>query len=314
VATNTTLCAAQTSCATSSDCQGYLRCNASCVTGDCVGACDEQYAAGMDGGASQFEVFFSSLTQSACRAVCDVGTDWACIGRFNWPKAQATSLTLDVTLQDVGAALFGGPPIGPITIKVCDQFGCGEGVPADSQLRAKLKAQGFSSGQYTGTNGYLDLSTTPGALPPDAGTRIHHTLLYWGFPLSEAHGAIAAQIPVLSEDTWQNYLSLPRIVDDPSAGSIAALVVDCFGTAASGVVVGTIPPAGVAYYVNGALPTPTQSETDVGGKAEFFNVPPGSYVVTATPTVLGGQESARVTVSVQAGTLTEVGLGPTAPP
>jgi hypothetical protein len=310
LASSPALCAAQTSCATSTDCQAYLRCNASCVTGDCIGACDERYAAGMDGGASQFEVFFSSLTTSACSGACDVGTDWACVGGFNWPKAQAPTLTLDITLQDLGA---GGTPVGPVTVKLCDQFQCGAGVQTDSQLRATLTAQGYSSGQYTGTNGYLDLSTAPGSLPPDAGSRVHHTLVYWGFPLSEAHGAIAAKIPVLSEDTWQFYLSIPPIVEDASAGSIAALVVDCFGTAASGVVVRTDAPGAVTYYVMGALPSPIPTETDPGGKAQFFNVPPGSYTVTATPRALG-RDSASVTVSVQAGALTEVGLGPTMPP
>lgn len=289
-------CATTIDCASSADCQTYLLCRENCVTGDCVGAC-------AGSGTSFFTSFWPIATD--CQSACDVGENWACVGHVEWPEISIQTQNLTVQFKDV---LTGATEDG-ITVSMCGGTDTTCPEPVSSK---QTDAQGYVTlndplwtDQSLGLNGFLDIQS------PD----LYPTLIYWGFPLTEVQGAIAVPIPAFSlEDwslIWQGGL-------DPTRGVILAVAVDCFGSPAPGVALtlSSAPDAGApnVFYLSGSSPTIaislTDTTTESNGTGAFVNVPPGPVDVIATPAGIG-RPSSRVSVSVRAGTLTEVSLAPT---
>jgi hypothetical protein len=138
-----------------------------------------------------------------------------------------------------------------------------------------------------GINGYLQL-VLPGYVP---------TLLYWGFPLSEA----------TDDNNWkfvtpavnQQLAATGGVTLDPMRGQITVRVFDCLPRPAPEVEVTTniTDPKMSEFYGLAFNRTPP---TDSSGLVFFNNVPVGPVTLTATPVALG-RPSSKVAVSVRAG-------------
>ncbi|HEY3818495.1 MAG TPA: hypothetical protein VGL81_15080 [Polyangiaceae bacterium] len=300
----TNYCANTQECATNANCQTYLLCRQNCVTGDCVGAC-------AGAGTSFFGIFWPIPAQ--CNGPCEVGSNWACAGHVQWPMTSFQARNLTVQLRD---ALTGDEQAG-VDVKMCGGSDTTCPAPVSEEV---TDSQGYVTlhdtlwnDQNLGLNGFLDIQ----------GPTLYPTLSYWGFPLTVLDGTIAVPIPTFSIQDWNliwSYgVAAPGVTLDPTLGVVFAVALDCFGNPAPGVAfslsgpgVGTPPPK--PLYPSGASPTIAISTTDTvtesSGTGIFINVQPGPVDVIATPAALGGPSS-RVSVYVQAGTLTGVGLNPT---
>jgi hypothetical protein len=94
----------------------------------------------------------------------------------------------------------------------------------------------------------------------------------------------------------------------PGRGSIGAAVFDCLGNPAgrAKVTIDSRDPLISVYSGSGDAGTTTRN-----GLAFFYNVPPGTVQVTATPDALDGGPSSVETITVAADTTTGVGMFPT---
>ena len=98
-------------------------------------------------------------------------------------------------------------------------------------------------------------------------------------------------------------------------GHVAVGAVDCLISNASDVVVTATTGSGVdlsaqRYYLAGGALSKTATATDLTGYAFFFNVPPGSVTITATPRALGRVSSTQI-INVRANTVSSVVALPT---
>ncbi|MGA7124185.1 MAG: hypothetical protein WBY94_29045, partial [Polyangiaceae bacterium] len=288
-------CTIEEQCATDPNCATYFRCRKGCSTGDCPGAC-------IPASGTPFFSFYTTIT-SACRAECDVGSNWACVGHVRWNPVPYQIRNLSFRVVDI----LGQPQIGA-TVSMCapDDPNCATPVSGPETTgalgEAKLVDATRSSPSF-GLNGFLQIS----------GPDLEPTSLYWGFPLSMPDGVFAEPIFVFSTLEW-TALWLGTAQPDPSLGAITAVALDCFGEQAPGVrfalSFGDGGGEAQLFYQSGmsVVEGPTAA-TDVSGVAIFLNVPPGPVDVVATPVVLG-QPSSRVHVNVVAGSITEVALEP----
>jgi hypothetical protein len=302
----------------------YFLCRENCRTGDCVGACLE-----IDGGNSFFQLF--TPVSFDCSDPCQIGENWECLGRFQWPLSPDMGLQLTLSL----ATFLSGAPVAGAAVTMCAPSmndysdasadgattGCADPVTSGTTddagavtfFYAPLNRNGMSPG---GINGFLDLTSSNVGLYP--------TLVYWGFPF--VSGLIADAIRVFPASDWQ-IAAVPTINAaagplDPSRGVVVAAVLDCFGDKARNVTValsGADDAGSTPYYLRSpsggeySLASGPGESTDTNAAAVFVNVPPGLVDVIATP-VSVGRPSSRASVLVRAGTLTEVNLQPTPDP
>jgi hypothetical protein len=302
---STNYCSLEEECAQNPACQEYLHCRQGCVTGDCIGAC---LAIG-----TSFFGFYNSI-EPQCRAQCEVGANWGCVGRIHWPPVEHETRTLTFHLADY---FFGTAETG-VTVAMCeaDDVPCATPVSGpvmvDSMGYAML-VDATPNAQHLGLDGYLQISRSD-LLP---------TLFYWGFPLVAKDGLFSDPISVFSVADWAqlwNGVATP----DPTLGAIGMIALDCFGQPAPGITFSlsnadagapTLSNADAGapalYYMSGqSLVSQPNAITDVSGIALFIDVPPGPLDVLATPAAVGAASS-RVHVHAVAGALTEVVLEPT---
>ncbi len=291
-------CKAGEACATSPDCQTYMRCRNTCLTGDCIGACSIDH----DAGVALYSTLLLALA-GRCQQSCDVGGNWSCVGHVQWPTAKTDTRVLTVTFVNI----VGGEPMAGVSVKMCGGADCSPPIDtgtSDANGTVHLTdTTSATNGQGYGLNGYLDVS----------GPNVYPALVYWGFPLSEGDALFGTPIPLFPADQWTTFTQ-GTISVDPTRGTIAAAALDCLGDQATGV---SFSATGVGFdqetsvrYLQGTSISPTATHTDHAGIGFVFNVPTGSVDVTATPVGLG-QVYSMNTVQVRQGTLTEVGMSPT---
>ena len=153
-----------------------------------------------------------------------------------------------------------------------------------------------------GANGYLEL-TSATTVPQ---------LFYWGYPVSESRAPLALPYDfVLTPMALQQVGIGERVTQDPSAESWDSSRGQLRRGAASGVQVtidGTDGQVMGPFY--GTSYNLSATATDATALAAFYNVPPGTVTVTATPLVLG-KPSAHASILVRAGYETVMMLRPT---
>jgi hypothetical protein len=294
----TSECATTEECALDLDCQSYLLCRQNCVTGDCIGAC---------AGPSGTDFFKSFWPLMYCQSACGVGDNWACVGHIQWQETSFLSLHLTVQLVDYNF-MMGGAESG-VTVSMCTGSDATCQRPVD---REATDSQGYVTltdpvigDQNLGLDGFLDVSAAD----------LYPTHFYWGFPLTAIHGLIAFPLPVVSQVDWsQTWNGLGPLAPDPALGVILAVPLDCFGSLAPGVTLAIAGSDAVPLYLSGAnVINPSGTMAASNGIGVFIDVPPGAIDVIATPAGFA-HPSSRVSVSVQAGILTVVGLAPTPDP
>jgi hypothetical protein len=302
-------CAIAQECASDPRCQEYLLCRQNCVTGDCVGACLNPTSS-----------FFGFITpaRDQCAGACQIGSNWGCVGKVQWPRAQ--SQIRNVTLHYL-RDLQGRNEVG-VTVFMCEatDFFCENPVSSsqtDDEGGVTLTDSTLLNGQDLGLNGFLALNARAGDASA-ADSMLHPTFVYWGFPVTIVDGLIAETLPVPTMDNWNVDLGTLTMGLDPTLGVVAAVALDCFGFQAGDVSLALSGPGDAGepapFYVAGLSPITMQPGPGPGTIAAIFgNVPPGPLDVIATPTGLG-RPSSRVSIYVKAGTLTEVFLQPTPDP
>jgi hypothetical protein len=143
----------------------------------------------------------------------------------------------------------------------------------------------------------------------DAGPSVFPYLYFWGFPLSQKEWHPYYYLLTPSQFASFAASISPPVIPDPAKGHIFAIVYDCVGNAAPGVTVTLSNPAGATEVdINGTINAPSGST----GFVAFYNVSPGSLVLTATPGDIG-KPASQVGVLVRKGFVTAVLMFPTPP-
>jgi hypothetical protein len=298
-------------CASSADCDAFSRCLLSCHTVDCRDACAVSHEAGV----SEYKPVFQDFS-GTCLDPCGFGSYWACAGRVGYPVAQSDTLTWTSWVYDASNQA----PVAGASLSFCNNCPC---PTANFPLLAQAQTgpDGFftvqipltrsSNGQSQffcaeiSANGYL------------------RTFFFPGIPFSNRTDSIndslgpkvtLGQILFGPSNVQQDVSALGGSYD-PGRGMIAAGIFDCLGNPANGVTVSidsTDPLVVLAAPVDGGAGaglTTRSGGFNTNGHAVFFNVSPGTYVLTATPPGLSKPVD-QLTVNVAAGTVTQLGLFP----
>jgi hypothetical protein len=319
-------CTQALACANVPACQRKLVCRENCQTGDCIGACSipdydgttplcigncgaplclKPCSSGSDGGDVDLYNDFLVAIAAPCQSECQVGSNWSCVAGFHWPSVQPGPSRI----LALGLVEFQLPtPQTGVDVQMCTggNLNCEPDVDHGTTNASGVVSLTDNVNPIggLGLDGYL--SVTAGNLVP--------TNIQWGFPLSQRHGILSTPIPVLTSTDLDLVLSLAKLTADPATGQIALIAVDCLGNQAPGVrVSATNGTTTLQAYYAGKNALDQIGPTGVNGAAFFFNVPPGTYTVAATPDGLG-RVASQQTVVVRAGTLTEVGMQPTPSP
>jgi hypothetical protein len=292
----TSACDAARACAASADCDAFTRCTSVCRTDDCRWMCRENHDAG--------RALASSLATNlaTCDAACGRGGNWSCVGQVSWPKPKSDTVTLTLEFNDPQSMKgYAG-----VDVAVCDR--------SDRYCdHAKVEDKTVASGRVVlpfqnGLDGYVQVASQA--------QEFVNGLMYWGFPLSEAHYALIDDTDdwrhafhFLTRDALKGVTDAAEVIQDPSRGFVLVDPVDCQGQPAPGVVLTLDPPdPGVRVFYGLSLGL---SETDRSNSfATFWNVPIGAVSVIATPDAVG-KPSSRQTVYVRAGLGTIVHMLPT---
>jgi hypothetical protein len=298
-------------CGSSAECDEFWRCFLACSTVDCKDACVEAH----DAGAAEYKTLFQDFS-GTCAGPCGFGNYWACAGHVGFPAAKSSSVTWTNWVYDVGNQAA----VADAAVSICGSCPCPAG-------NSPLLGQG-----QTGADGFFTVQVQqvldpngqaqPFCVETNASGYLT-SFLYTGLPFSEPSSSIM--------DSLAPYVSLGIVlfspanvqVDtdglggtyDPKRGMIAAGIFDCLANPADGVYV-TInsndPQVILAVPVDagpGAGLTTRSGGLNTVGHAVFFNVAPGSYLLSATPPGFG-RAIDQVTVTVAASTVTQIGVFP----
>jgi hypothetical protein len=293
-------CASSLACTSSLECQEFSRCVEACRTADCNAACSQ----GRDAGYALFLQSYDGFL--SCRAECEIGDNWSCVGSVGWPIAKGPNITLTAYVILYGSS----SPVDGVAVKMCGSsdttcaMPVAQGTTADGG-RVDLVEPGIQP-TNPGLDGYLDLSSPA----------ILSTLYFWSFPLSEPSATFLNPVFTFAPTQFPGFLAQLGETPDPASGQVVVLAVDCFQVSAPNVQIAVTGADGGAvqgYYLAGALPSRTATATDATGLAGFPNVAPGLIDVVVTPVGLG-KPSSHVTALVRPNTLTFVSAPPTPSP
>src|SRR5262249_34111111 len=107
---STDLCDTARSCAGDVDCERYLLCRRSCVTGDCIGACSNDNPA-----AYGIYTTLSKAVETNCSHECQRGANWSCVGNVRFPTARGPTRNLSVRFADPVSS----KPINGLSVSMC---------------------------------------------------------------------------------------------------------------------------------------------------------------------------------------------------
>jgi hypothetical protein len=229
------------------------------------------------------------------------------VGHRHWPDTDVQ----DITLALEATEYVGMGPVADLNVSVCGTdptcaIPLGDGGSTGTDGTAVLTFVGPAAGDQ-GLNGFLEVTSPAMAYVP--------TLVYWGFPLSEASVTIAWQFATSAQA--QALLSPVGVTQDSSRGQIVAYLGDCLFNPSPGVQVSTDisdPEMKVQEFYGVDMPALTA--TDNTSLVFIVNVPVGAdsganlVHLTATP-LATGKPSSKVTVQVRAGWATGVYMYPT---
>jgi hypothetical protein len=210
----------------------------------------------------------------------------------------------DLTLS-VNESTTGSPVVGAIA-KAChrEDLTCANPISTgstDASGKVTLALPDAPAAGY-GFQGYFDISSPQQAMV--------HYLYFLSFPLSEPHAQLA--MLVLTPGALDGMVAVAHVTLDPTRGQVAVVAQDCLLTGAPGVSFAADAidaQTRELYFIASELST-TATATDSSGLAFFFNVPPGSLTIRATPKAVG-TVSSTASLYVQPGALSFVQAIPT---
>jgi hypothetical protein len=298
------------------DGDAYWRCVLANSTEDLRQLCAIEHPAG----AALFASFKSDWS-GKCSKDCGYGSYWSCVTSANnvgWPIADGGMVT--TTFRVVYFVPNSGTssslsPVEGASVAVCTGCPCGDGRMPTPLDQSTTDDAGIVTLKYAnqldlghGLNGCFDVTA------PD----IAELYVYWDYPVTVGaddsmdptdyiNALRTTDVPQLLLDEGVDAASL--VEDLATRGEVAAVVKDCLGNPAPGVTlsIDTSDPATRVFYgrdlSSGAM------ATDIDGTGGFYNVPPGTHVITAQPANLA-QPSNRFQVYVNPGVVTETQIYP----
>lgn len=293
-------CAEVSACWRSEGCLGISACYRRCNPFD--RACDEDcFEAFADAGSAEgYDI--ELCKQSSCRAACDIGQDWSCLGHVAWPTGAGGHLKFGVLVVDALTQIG----IAKATVKACAPLdvNCSEPVwssPTDAKGWASLEVDTGS----TGFQGYVEISA-PGYV--DAIVAISP------YVTRDVDKALPTLSMVKPDSLKQLAETGQFTLDLDNKGLLIATAQDCLRYFAPGVSFEAIPldPASKPFYFDGTVPSLTATETTTpGAQGGFINVAPGLIKISAKVNALGGAVSSVTSTYVRANTITFVYAMPT---
>ncbi len=292
------VCSPVQACASSLECAIVERCVSGCRTVDCHDTCLANDDAGL------FTAVEVGLI-GACLRQCQLGNLWTCVGGVSWPLAPAGVNTVDFSVVDSST----NAPVPDPVVKACNKtdLDCASPVASTTGSSMGLGTLDMPSHAAVGLGfgGYYDIDATAhGEM---------HWLVFASSPLTEAQASF--MWTVLSQSNLATLLGSAGLMPMAGMGHVAVGAVDCLVSNASDVVVTATTGSGMdlsaqRYYLAGGALSKIATATDLTGYAFFFNVPPGSVTVTATPRALGRVSSTQI-INVRASTVSSVVALPT---
>jgi hypothetical protein len=301
-------CTPGTACAANADCTELDLCLATCSPngGLCASDCESNHAAG----APAHDVLSRCVDQ--CSSSCPVGQSWECLSNLPpWPKPKTVGdITFSLTLEDFGTE---SPLVGAM-VKACAKLDYACAMPIQ-QVQSGIdgKVQFKVPTGLGGFDGFLDVK---GGQFADSHSPSYPALVYL-LPFIIADG-YRGRTQILSVDELQTLAGGAGVELDPARGHFAANAVDCSFAPAPGVSfavgnaqVGTTDPLTSPFYLVGVPVVGASQATDSSGIGGFLNLQGG--VLATVRTSFNGNQVAKVTFVIRAGTVTTTTLLPPVP-
>lgn len=177
-----------------------------------------------------------SCARNRCRTECELGRDFSCFGKFEWPATYPNETDIHVRVVQALNQSVGWPGM---RVRACMDATCtyplGDAV-TDSQgfLDLAISRQRFDINtkyQYPEFNGFLLFDTGP--VPGDAGTSLYPNILQGSRPFLSGNYGRFSMIPV---GVMTPYFRLLGTAYDPSLAYYMVKPQDCRGDPAKGVV------------------------------------------------------------------------------
>ncbi len=283
-------CGVSSACAADADCLAMVACERGCYPDT---TCHAECGLAHPGGTALYTQLEACLQQS-CGASCPAPTPrWECVGKFQWPAARHSPVTLGGQVVD---QLNLTTPVPGTTVTA---FATQDFTLTTPLGTATTDATGFMqitglpttstilSTATSGFNGFLRLEAT--------GRKT--TYFYVNKPIYD--DITDYLMPMLTIEIAEALAGLSQVKLNPERGLALAFATDCQVLPSSGVEY-ELQPASPdpdksmqRFYVNNYTTNTTLTETDPLGVGGFINVPTGPFTVIAREHATG-KEVARI--------------------
>ena len=287
-------CAEADACLADPACRERAVCSTTCGTPHCARQCSDLHPLTGEV-ATAFDDWEACLSVS-CRAECELGENFSCVGKFAWPRPVGNTVTF------TGRYHTGGEAQAGLTVKACrrQDLSCVDPVTSGTTDDEGEVALTIPVGD-SGFEGFFDVAGNDAVMPViQAQTAPLFADEYRGFDMTSYATVTAAE-------------ALLDLQVDLDKGLLYAFAEDCLDLRAPGLVLEIEGPGleGVTqFYWNNGLPSLDLTETVPGmGGAGWVNVPPGLYTVRAYRAD-DGAEVALTQLQSRAGTVTSTTLSP----
>jgi hypothetical protein len=262
-----TCCQEQLDCADSPGCIDLIRCVTACDFPGCETAClgnaiedDESFET-----TSQLYLDAIRCGVVGCQADCQFGTNWGCVGDFDFPLSGTNEVNFEATFVDLL-----GNRVADLAVDACNALepDCADPIVSgvtdeDGKLSLTIPASG------TGFDGFFAASK-PGFVA---------SRYYAAVPLRTS---VQQRLTTATEAQAQSSAALAGTTIDPSRGQLIVTMVDCLGQLGIGVQfdIGDAADAESAeFYFSAGLPSANHNATTGDGIGGWVNAIPGAVAV-----------------------------------
>jgi hypothetical protein len=286
------------SCRDDATCAEFTRCVAQSTDPQAQAQCRAQFVSWLGEDVTGRDIggpYQQCLFQDKCTSQCRSSTNWECVGKFDWPTTNQSTIAFRFRFAD---ALSNGTPLAGINVKVCrpDDLQCSsakktfttdkDGV-VDVQVETQLRT----------FQGYFELS----------GPDLYPTLLRLGYPLVYDG---TTNINLIKNDAVELSAGIVGVKPDPSRGILQFRAFSCAGIVAPGVSFSsdkTDSQSTYWYAGEDAVPDLQATATTSIGSGGVINAPVGRHTITAT---YQKKQVSQTSAPVRAGYMTIVIMAP----